>query len=320
MKPVTQSRTGVTKVFSIGYIYLVTNLVNGKRYVGQTANVPELRWRAHKSAVHGKGDSLLCRAIRKYGLKNFLFEVVHTCTVPLLDSAERCYIAKYESFGKNGYNLTSGGQLNHKELAPSARRKIADKKRALYADPAERTRHSQICKVAHNTPEAKAAHSAATRKVAENLDVRIRWSKSQRRRFIAHPVSAATRKKISEAQCRRFKNYPVSAATRALQAANMLKRYEDKSERAKTAKKSKKYWANVEARKRGSQNSKRMWTVPEFRAKMLEAAKHRPPITQETLLRRSEAQLARYRRSPMSQTVKDKISAARLARRAGAHT
>jgi group I intron endonuclease len=55
----------------ISGIYIVTNNVNGKRYVGQSIDI-ERRWNQHR---YGKGSLLLRNAIKKYGIENFSFEV-----------------------------------------------------------------------------------------------------------------------------------------------------------------------------------------------------------------------------------------------------
>lgn len=57
------------------YTYIITNLVNGKFYVGKTNN-PEKRWTLHKN--YAKNTSLdpkfnypIYKGIRKYGIINF---------------------------------------------------------------------------------------------------------------------------------------------------------------------------------------------------------------------------------------------------------
>lgn len=110
---------------SIGYIYKITNNINGKIYIGQTANFYEIRWNEHKSKAFNKnyegyGISLY-RAFRKYGLNNFLFEIVEICDISELDNREIYWIKFYDSYS-SGYNETLGGsgskllQLDEKEI------------------------------------------------------------------------------------------------------------------------------------------------------------------------------------------------------------
>lgn len=89
-----------------GYIYRITNKVNGKSYIGQTRNTVEFRWRQH---INAKDNKYFHKAIKKYGVENFKIETLECCNVEDLDSKEIYYIAKYNTFGENGYNLTKGG-------------------------------------------------------------------------------------------------------------------------------------------------------------------------------------------------------------------
>lgn len=88
-----------------GFIYKITNKVNGKSYIGQTRNTVEFRWRQHYKA---KDNKYFHRAIVKYGKENFEVETLEECNVEDLNSREIYYISKYNTF-ENGYNLTKGG-------------------------------------------------------------------------------------------------------------------------------------------------------------------------------------------------------------------
>lgn len=94
-------------------IYKITNLMDGKVYIGQSIDIAR-RFNAHKTKPFLKGDrsynTLFYRAIRKYGLENFKFEVLQECPISDLNKLEKKYIAKYDSFRKSGYNSTKGGQ------------------------------------------------------------------------------------------------------------------------------------------------------------------------------------------------------------------
>lgn len=102
-------------------IYKITNKINNKCYIGQTIKNAEERWREHKSHAFGTHindvNKTLYKAIRKYGLENFTFEVLQDNieTYEQLDKAEIYWIDFYNSFIK-GYNETFGGQKYHKIL------------------------------------------------------------------------------------------------------------------------------------------------------------------------------------------------------------
>lgn len=91
-------------------IYLITNKINGKQYVGQTKHTLEYRWSEHISTSKSKRFWLVHKAIAKYGEENFLVETLHICeTKEEMDFVEMFYIALLNSKAPIGYNLTDGG-------------------------------------------------------------------------------------------------------------------------------------------------------------------------------------------------------------------
>ena len=91
-----------------GIIYVITNKINGKQYVGQTTVSLQKRFIAHicNSKVHGYK---LARAIVKYGKDNFEVTEFATCfSKEALDQLEIELIAEWDLI-KNGYNLKTGG-------------------------------------------------------------------------------------------------------------------------------------------------------------------------------------------------------------------
>lgn len=92
-------------------IYKIENLINGKKYIGQSVHI-EKRWNTEKANAFNETkhdyNYPLQRAFRKYGLENFSFEVVEECSKEMLNERERYWINFYNSFYK-GYNQTLGG-------------------------------------------------------------------------------------------------------------------------------------------------------------------------------------------------------------------
>lgn len=85
-----------------GRIYLVTNTVNGKQYIGQTIT---------KYSKQGHGHAIR-DAYKKYGRKNFTYETICdgiTCR-NFLDWSEKFWIKVFNSLQPNGYNLEEGGR------------------------------------------------------------------------------------------------------------------------------------------------------------------------------------------------------------------
>ena len=86
-------------------IYLVTNNLNGKQYVGQTITNDQ------------KGHGKLCTAAyRKYGKENFSYEVICSKinSYPSLNFIERFWIKTMGSRIPNGYNIDHGGNSRGK--------------------------------------------------------------------------------------------------------------------------------------------------------------------------------------------------------------
>jgi group I intron endonuclease len=99
----------------IHYIYKIINKVNGKLYVGYTNRKnPISRWNQHIT-VSKTNNRPLYKAIRKYGIDNFEFNVIY-CSLDgehTLKTMEAHFITQYQSFiTEHGYNLTRGGESN----------------------------------------------------------------------------------------------------------------------------------------------------------------------------------------------------------------
>jgi len=94
----------------MGCVYLVTNRINGRQYVGKTRNSLSIRRCSHeKSAKNGIG-SYFHNAIRRYGSDVFDWEVLlEESTNRLLSRWERYYIKQLRTKAPDGYNLTDGG-------------------------------------------------------------------------------------------------------------------------------------------------------------------------------------------------------------------
>ncbi len=89
------------------YIYIITNILNNKQYIGFTTNIKN-RITDHKKA---RSDAPIHRAIRKYGWENFTYEVIYESddVEHTLNTMESIFIEEYSTY-KKGYNATKGGE------------------------------------------------------------------------------------------------------------------------------------------------------------------------------------------------------------------
>lgn len=116
-----------------GDIYLLTNLVNGKIYVGQTrcAKGGYLgRWKDHVYVAEREDEPrwYIDRAIKKHGKDNFNIELLEcsdfydiASCVDWMDERESFYIKKFNT-KIDGYNLTDGGRGNRGWKMPESQR------------------------------------------------------------------------------------------------------------------------------------------------------------------------------------------------------
>lgn len=87
-------------------IYKITNKISGKCYIGQTINRVSNRFYRHKN----DSSFPIGKAIKKYGITNFDFEIIcSTWNRENLNALERYFISHYNSISPNGYNLEYGG-------------------------------------------------------------------------------------------------------------------------------------------------------------------------------------------------------------------
>ena len=95
----------------MGYIYKITNTLNGKVYIGQTIKTVQKRFTQHKNNSNKEYFSqiVLYKAFKKYGIENFICEEIEEVPNDRLDERERYWIEFYDSYFE-GYNSTLGGR------------------------------------------------------------------------------------------------------------------------------------------------------------------------------------------------------------------
>lgn len=141
-------------------VYLITNLVNQKRYVGITIRDMQSRWKEHVNWLESKQQkkSAIHEAILKYGEENFtIVEIDRATSIPELYEKEIQWIEKLGTYGNGkGYNLTKGGDGSHgRVLSEETKDKIRQKAIERYKNPEARA------EAARKTKEYFEAHPEA---------------------------------------------------------------------------------------------------------------------------------------------------------------
>lgn len=96
-----------------GFVYMILNKTNNKKYIGQTVRLLEKRIYEYKSSFNtgNHNNSYLYNSFKKHGWDNFEFSIIDTAqTIEELNSKEIRYIIQYKTTDKKfGYNIESGG-------------------------------------------------------------------------------------------------------------------------------------------------------------------------------------------------------------------
>lgn len=110
----------------MGYIYLIENLINRKKYIGQTIQKDiNSRWNKHKQVNRNCMGIILFNAYKKYGIENFKFKLLCICFDEDTDKYEEEYINKYQTLYPNGYNMIEGGKS--RKFTPILKEIISEK-------------------------------------------------------------------------------------------------------------------------------------------------------------------------------------------------
>lgn len=184
-------------------IYLATNTLNGKVYIGQTANYLSSRKADHrrKALVH-RSRSHFHAAIRKYGFDAFEWRVLERVLIrEILNERERWWVVHYRSTDPaRGYNNTTGGCQC--EFTADVRAKIAAAMTGPgnpnYGKPKStetKARMSAVQKGRVRSPEHCVKLSAAGKRRRASPETRLRMSLAHRGR--KHSPEAMERSRLA---------------------------------------------------------------------------------------------------------------------------
>lgn len=137
-------------------IYMHTNLINDKKYIGLTKNNPIYRWNYGKGY---KNCTLFYKAIQKYGWKNFKHEILFcNLTKEEAEMFEIELIKYYKSNNPNfGYNISSGGECGRFgcHLTQEHKEKISKANKGKTISPEHKKKISQANSGRHLSKKQK---------------------------------------------------------------------------------------------------------------------------------------------------------------------
>lgn len=159
-----------------GIVYIFTNLVNGKQYIGQTTSSdPDKYCMTHfnNAVVDNRKQRVFYKALRKYGRENFTYNIVFCAfDKSSLDWAEDYFIIELNTLSPNGYNTKRGGAQG--KYSEDGKRALSEaclvtevrvRKKAAMCEVWKREEHRQKIAVVNADPHVKFKKNASRQEV-----------------------------------------------------------------------------------------------------------------------------------------------------------
>jgi len=237
------------------FVYVVTNLINGKRYIGLTETTLVRRWAQHVKSASMGSTTAIHRAIRKNG--KAAFAITELACLPagssrrLLCEMERMFIAKEGTLAPNGYNMTPGGDgmpkgednpLNGIKRSAETRAKI----KAGWTDE-RKAKAVATMNANRNRPDVQAKILASRTDPAVKQKIADSWT-PERRAETAKKALHMCKVRVITPEAAKARNDRIIAAARTpevrkLNSDRMKNRVISAEQRAAHSEKIKQYWA-----------------------------------------------------------------------------
>lgn len=171
-----------------GYVYLLTNKINGKIYIGQHQG-------KFLDENYFGGGYLINKAVKKYGKENFDKRILEYCrSKQQLDAQEKFYIKKYDARNtKIGYNISEGGQGGN--LGETVNKKISNSIKGIPKSAEHKKALSDANKGKTLSNDVRAKISASNKGKTVSKDSRIKMSESAKK--LDHSHYKTNKNKIS---------------------------------------------------------------------------------------------------------------------------
>ena len=231
------------------YIYCITNLINGKKYVGKCHRKPE-----KTKSYYGSGN-LIKLAIKKYGKENFKKEIIEqNLNVDNIYETEQYWIKEMNCKSPIGYNLCDGGK-GMMNPSDETRKKMSESRKGKYCGKRHWNYGGQM------TEET-------IKKISDAVKIGL----------IGHIVSDETKNKISDAN-KKYVGELCPSFGRKHTIESRKKMSESQKGRKNSLERIEKQRLKMIGRK-ASQETK---------MKMSESQKNRPSVSDETKIKMSQS-------------------------------
>lgn len=112
-------------------IYCIVNKENGKRYVGKSKNIYKRMHQHRYDLIKGRSrneNNYLSASFIKYGIENFLYEVLEVCSIESCCERELYWMDYFDTNNKDkGYNIrrdSSSGMITSKETSDKISKRL----------------------------------------------------------------------------------------------------------------------------------------------------------------------------------------------------